>query len=538
MKRPNLYKYSIYTLTLLFLALSLVNCAKRGRLTGGAKDTIPPVFLKAEPPNFTTNFDGDQIKIYFDEFIKLKDYQKQLIISPPLKNSFVSPQGSASKYITIDIKDTLEANTTYVFNFGQSVVDNNEGNPYSYFKYIFSTGDYIDSLTVSGSIKDALSRKPDNFVSVMLYKADSTYNDSLVYKEPPLYVTNTLDSLTTFEIGNLKEGVYKLIALKDEDANFTFQPKKDKIGFINEFITVPSDTSYALELFKEEALLKVSRPRHASAERINFGFSGNGDSLKVKLLSEVGSMKTLISKKPKQDTLNYWYKPKPEMDSLVFEVSGPNYRDTLVTKLRNLKADSLFFSSKSGSTLVLNKDFEINSSIPITKIDTSLIRVIADSTNIPFNAVLHPEKSLLSLTFNTKETTKYTINMLPNALEDFVGSKNDSLKFTTKTREFSDYGDIEFTLQNAKNFPYIVQLCDDKEKVLETRYTTSETQFNFNTLKPGKYLIRLIEDANENKLYDTGNFLAQRQAERLIYYPKTIEVNAGWLPKETFRLED
>ncbi|MGK0252556.1 MAG: hypothetical protein ACI81G_001996, partial [Gammaproteobacteria bacterium] len=134
------------------MGLVLVNCAKRGSPNGGAMDSLPPVFIKADPPNFTTNFDDTEIKIYFDEYVKLKDYQKQLIISPPLTNSIISPQGSAAKYITIDIKDTLQPNTTYVFNFGQSIVDNNESNPYAYFKYILSTGDYIDSLSVKGDI--------------------------------------------------------------------------------------------------------------------------------------------------------------------------------------------------------------------------------------------------------------------------------------------------------------------------------------------------------------------------------------------------
>ncbi|MEL6988848.1 MAG: Ig-like domain-containing protein, partial [Bacteroidota bacterium] len=190
------------------MACALVNCAKRGSPTGGPQDSIPPSFVKAVPPNYTTSFDKEEIRIYFDEYIKLKDYQKQLIISPPLKNSIISPQGSASKYISITITDTLAPNTTYVFNFGQSIQDNNEGNPFSSFKYVMSTGEYIDSLTVKGSIIDELEDKPDNFVSVMLYAVDSTLNDSIVFKEPPRYVTNTLDSLTTFEITNIEEGEY------------------------------------------------------------------------------------------------------------------------------------------------------------------------------------------------------------------------------------------------------------------------------------------------------------------------------------------
>lgn len=520
------------------MGLLLVNCAKRGSPSGGAIDSLPPVFVKADPPNFTTNFDGDEIRIYFDEYIKLKDYQKQLIISPPLSNSLISPQGSAAKYITIDIKDTLQPNTTYVFNFGQSIVDNNEANPYAYFKYILSTGDYIDSLSVKGDIVDAIERIPDNFVTVMLYEADSTYTDSIIYKDPPRYVTNTLDSLTSFEISNLKEGTYKLVAIKDEDANFTFQPKKDKIAFFEEFITVPKDTTYRLKLFSESVPIKVSRPKHAGAQRINFGVQGNLDSLSIQTISEVPADFESLLTIAKKDTVSFLYKPQVSADSLVFALRSQNYQDTVVAKLRKLKEDTLTFTSHSGTSLVLNKPFEISSSVPITSIDSTKITIIADSTLVPFSSVMDPKKRRFSLKFDTQETTKYNVTIFPEALTDYFGNTNDTLTFTTKTKEFSDYGDIELTLLNAKNYPYIVQLITEKGDVQEERYATNETLFTFNTLKPAKFYIRLIEDTNGNGIYDSGNFLEQRQPEDVIYYPEIIELNAGWLPKLLFELKD
>jgi hypothetical protein len=209
--------------TVLFIVFSLLltitGCAKRGTISGGLKDTIAPKIIGSSPENYKTNFTGKEIKIVFNELIKVKDITKQLIISPPMKTApIIVPQGSASKFISINIKDTLQENTTYSFNFGQSITDNNEGNPYSQFKYVFSTGSYIDSLTVVGKIKDAYNQKPDNFVSVMLYDAQ-TFKDSTVYKETPLYVTNTLDSLKVFALENLKEGSYYVVAMKDKNGN-------------------------------------------------------------------------------------------------------------------------------------------------------------------------------------------------------------------------------------------------------------------------------------------------------------------------------
>lgn len=162
-------------LFLLLASISLYQCARRGTPSGGIKDTIPPKLEKAEPANMTVNFKGNKIRLYFNEYIKLNDVQNQLIVSPPLKNTpIITPAGAASKYVEIQLKDTLKENTTYTLNFGQSIVDNNEGNPNSFFTYVFSTGSYIDSLNLKGVVEDAFDKEAETFVSVMLYEMDST----------------------------------------------------------------------------------------------------------------------------------------------------------------------------------------------------------------------------------------------------------------------------------------------------------------------------------------------------------------------------
>ena len=229
----------------LFIALlsfGLFQCAKRGTPSGGPKDTDPPVQVRAEPEGFSTNFKSEKFRIYFDEYIRLQNPQDQLIISPPLKNiPLLSPQGGASKYVEVIIKDTLLDSTTYTFNFGQSIVDNNESNPAPFLSYVFSTGDYLDSLTLSGVVTDAFNRTADDFISVMLYAIDSTFTDSIIYKQPPTYITNTLDSLTTFSLKNLKAGSYRLVAIKDDGKNNLFDQDADKIGYLLDTITLPTD---------------------------------------------------------------------------------------------------------------------------------------------------------------------------------------------------------------------------------------------------------------------------------------------------------
>ncbi len=533
--KKTLYKL----LVLVFMATTLVNCAKRGTPNGGRIDTIAPAFVKAIPPNYSTYFDKNEIRIYFDEFIKLSDYQKQLIISPPLKNSIISPQGLASKYISINITDTLTPNTTYVFNFGQSIQDNNESNPFSSFKYVMSTGNYIDSLSVSGTIIDEVASKPDNFVSILLYAVDSTLSDSIVYKKTPKYVTNTLDSLTSFEIGNIKKGQYMLIAMKDEDANYTFQPKKDKIAFLQQFITVPTDSSYTLKLFKETSALKASRPKQVAQGHIAFGIEGPLDSINIKLLTPIPDKFTsLWTQKKDQDSLHYWYKPKIEMDSLIFEARGTDYRDTLIMRLRNSKPDSLILSNYTGRTIALNKAVKIYSSIPIKAINKSLIRVHKDSLDIPFTVQKDSVYTQLHIDFKREEKSSYQMQLLPGAITDFFGTANDTISYSFRTKEKSDYGGIEFNLENATRFPYIVRLTDTMGEILDEIVTTQETKFSFDFLDPGNYLIQLIEDSNSNGQYDTGNYLEKRQPEKVINYGETIEVRPSWFSVKTFTLID
>ena len=525
---------------LIILLLLVVNCAKKGTPEGGPKDVDPPKFVSATPPNYTTNFDGDEIRIYFNEYIKLNDLNKNLIVSPPMNPPpLITPLGSGSKYIGIEIKDTLLENTTYLFNFGNAVVDNNEGNPFSFFKYVMSTGDYIDSLTVTGQIRDALQQEPDDFVTVMLYEVDSTYKDSIIYRDVPRYVTNTLDSLTTFKLTNVKAGKYRLAALKDDASNYTYQPDKDKIGFLGQVIEVPKDTSYTLTLFMEEPPLKVSRPKQSASQRINFGFTGSADSIDIALLNNVpADFKSLITHRKDADSLKYWYTPQPEQDSLIFKVTAGKQLDTFYVRKRPLRKDSLYFSAPSSNSLKLRDPFEIESSIPIVSLDSTKITITKkDSSAVPFNYALRRKESMLDLTFKTEEAEQYQITLLPKALTDFYGNTNDTLSYAPQTKEIGDYGELELTLEDADQYPYIVQLVTEKWNVIREQYAEEgQKVFKFDLVEPGKYYARLIMDRNKNGHYDTGNYLKGEQPEDIIYYPKLLDIRTGWFPKETFIL--
>ncbi|WP_445955237.1 Ig-like domain-containing domain [Yeosuana sp.] len=524
---------------IVFISFVFINCANRGTPQGGDKDIVPPTILKTVPENYSTNFNGKEIKIYFDEYIKIKDIQKQLIISPPMKTQpEITPLGGASKYITIKIFDTLQPNMTYAFNFGNSISDNNEGNPFPYYRYVFSTGDYIDSLTVKGQIFDALYRKPDTFVSVGLYEIDSTFNDSVVFKQAPKYVTNTLDSTTTFSIENIKAGTYMLYALKDQNFDNKFQQKSDKIAFYKNFITVPTDSLYDLKLFSEIIDFKPTRPQYVAGEKVAFGYEGDYSNMKIDLLSEAPKdFEHRITKDVKADTLYYWYTPKLELDSLVFKISNLDFEKEFTVKLRTIKPDSLTIKSNPTGSIGLDQDLNFNASIPFKTFDATKMTIMdKDSTIVNFTSKFDTLNNNYIFNFNKTSENLYRIQVLPDAITDLFGNKNDTLKYNVNTKKESDFGYARFSLVNAK-YPLILQLTDDKGVVKFEKYTTKPEILDFINLSPGKYFIRVIFDANGNKKFDTGNYLKKIQPENVKFF-KEIEIRADWGLSETLEFKE
>ena len=526
--------------TFFLLLLITIGCAKRGSINGGLKDTIAPVLKASYPENFSKNFKGNEIKLVFDENIKLKNLNKQLIISPPMKYEPLILPTTPSKIITIKIKDTLQPNTTYSFNFGQSIADNNEGNPFNQFKYVFSTGNYIDSLSLSGKVKSAYDKEVESFVSVLLYEVNDTFTDSIVYNQTPKYVTNTLDSLKTFRLENLKAGKYLLAALKDYNSNNKYNPKTDKIGFIKELITIPNDTVYELELFKEKLPFKTFKPNQASGNRLLMGFEGklnNGTDRPKTILKNGNDVLThVVTKFPKKDSLQIWYKPI-KTDSLRLAVAKDKYEANFTFKIKDQKKDTLHLVASQAVDLKFRERFTLESSTPLLSVENSKISVLNKAkTAIPFTTEYDDFNQKLYLDFNKESSENYTIQMLPGAVIDFYEKSSDTINFKISTRAKEDYGNLNVVLTNVKQFPVIVELTNEKGDVLATEYTTENTNINFSLIEPALYTLRAVYDANKNKEWDSGNYLEKRQAEEVIYFSKEIEIRTNWDWNQTFDL--
>ena len=530
---------------ILFTILSLAivsGCAKRGNPTGGPIDSLPPVLINANPKLNTTNFDSEEIRLTFDEFVKLDKVQDQLIISPPLEKSAyeIKPLTGVTKKVFLKFIDSLDINTTYTINFGNSIKDNNEGNTLTFFNYTFSTGETIDSLYVKGNISDAYNIETDQYVSIHLYRIDSTLNDSIIFNKRPTYVSNSLDS-TTYKFQNLRDGKYLIIAMKDVGDNYFFDPFYDKIGFNDSLITLPKDSIIDFKLFKEETDLIWDKPHFINSEKIGFGYYGKLDLKKIEINSVIpDSIDYTYTKEVMSDTIYLWLSNN-SFDSLNFNLIE---KDT--TKLSTIKfdrkrdtlIDSLNVSAKTVNVIHLKESFKLSSNIPIKKIEDSLISIRdIDSILVPFVSSVNDNLDEIDIKFEVSPSDNYRILILPNAIKDIKGVSNDTLQFNLTSQSLEDYGNIFLDVIRNTQSKFILHLINSNGDIVRQYDNVDQNRtYNFEYIRPGEYSFRLIEDLNKNNIWDTGNYLQRVKPEPVYYFPSELEVRANWDLNETFDL--
>lgn len=531
---------------LIYIVLSIVvisGCAKRGSPSGGPVDSIPPVLINASPKINSTNFDSKEIRLTFNEFVKLDNVDEQLIISPPInKSSYeVKPLNGVTKKVFLEFIDSLETETTYSINFGNSIKDNNEGNPLTFFSYTFSTGETIDSLYVRGNISDAFDKETDDYISIHLYRIDSIFNDSIIFNNRPTYISNSLDS-TSYQFKNIKEGKYLILALKDIDNNYFFDPFYDKIGFIDSLITLPGDSIINFKLFKEETSIIWDKPHFINSEKIGFGYYGKLDLKNIKIESSLpDSVNYTYTKENEKDTLIFWLS-RNSFDSLNFNLIEKDTTKLVTVKFDRAKdtlIDSLSISPKTTSIIHLKETFKLSSNIPLENIEDSLITIRdIDSLIVPFTTSINDNLDQIDIKFEVSPSDNYRLFILPEAIKDIRGvSNNDTLQYNVVSQSLEDYGNVYLDVIRNSNSKFILQMIDSNGDVIRVfKNVNQDATYNFDYVRPGKYIFRLIEDTNNNDKWDTGNYLKKIKPERVYYFSNELEVRANWDLNETFNL--
>ncbi|MBI2271882.1 MAG: Ig-like domain-containing protein [Bacteroidetes bacterium] len=533
----------------LLICILLFSCAQIVNPGGGAVDRTPPKALKYLPDSAALNFRSKQVRILFNEYIQLKDVNNQLIISPPLRHQ---PEVKVkNKELVVDIEDTLAANTTYAFNFGSSIADITEGNAIDNFQYVFSTGPFIDSLMLSGTVKDAFTLGPEKGVLVMIY---NTFEDSVPLKKLPNHFAKTKED-GSFRINNIRAGKYKVFALKDANANYLYDSQEESIAFLDTLVDMKKNVSVNLFLFKEVPKRQFIK-RAAAIEFGHIQIIFNKPVLDLQLtpvnfVPKNSDWKIEEFSKTK-DTLDLWL-PDFERDSIRLIVSDDKkVLDTLeiaippkVNKGKGNKFQLTYTTNLGSNLFDLNKSVILTFNHPLKgAIDQSIVALSEDSVKQSSVFLLggyNSRKIELKLSYMSpwKENSEYKILILPGKITDLFGLKNDSILIKFKTQELKNYGTIKLSIGLGHSIKkYILNMINDKGNLID-KYTLSgdSSEVYFRYLTPGNYRLKLIYNTIENDGWDTGNYLYHQQPEKVIY-SSPITIRSNWDLEQVWEIKE
>ena len=592
----NLKKYIKLSVLVLFI---YSGCAKIGVITGGPKDLDPPKLLKCDPENYSVKFNKKKIEITFDEFIQLKDFNNEFIISPPTKKKPTTLL--KNKTLIVNLPDSLAENTTYTLSFGNAIADNNEGNVLKDFEYVFSTGDELDSMAVAGKVLNAFDLKIDKDPYFLLLHEN--LSDSAPFKINPTYVGKT-NTQGNFIIKNIKEGTYRLYAIKGGSSNYKYtpvtkaiafndsllylnhvdikpQPKRQKKDTVklkkpvlkdaNDTAKVKKDTVVILPdyivftklyaFFEKDNKQYIKDSKWIDRRRLRLGFNiSQEDEPEIKPVNFKSEDFFLAEYSPKKDSVSLWikdsalykrdtmtlsveyynpYKDKQKIDTIRFSFIEETKNKGKKSKKKKKESNVLKFSI-TNSIINLKEALSIESTYPVVAIDTARIRLIEtkDSTDKVKHYQLIRD-SLCPRKYYIKypwdEDLKYKLNIYPGAVSDIYDLGNDTIVNKLTVQKADYYGNIFINFTNVQ-MSMIVQLLE-KDKIIVQKIVKSGGKVTFDYLQPKTYNIKVIYDSNDNGIWDTGDLLNKIQPEKVFFYNDEIKVRSNWDNEVNWKLE-
>ena len=526
------YKNSI----LIFIVLFIFGCAAQQPPQGGPRDQTPPKLVKAIPGNKTRNFAAKQIDLEFDEFIKLTNAYQEISMSPAMEKP---PEYSSNKRkLKIEFKDSLQKNTTYVINFGKSIQDVNESNILKNFTYVFSTGNHIDSLSITGSVTNTLTQEKEKDVLVFIFPVKQ---DTLFGKKKPSIFALT-DSSGNFALNNLREDDYRIYALKEASPDKIFNRDEELIAFLKKPIHLRADTSNVqLTLFKQDPeKFRVSEKRFDTDGKLLLVFNkgltqpaikviypANVDDKKQVSFSRTKDTASVYLRNMNFDSLRVAIFDKGKPIDTIYQLKRKNESFTrVVTTSYNMGNDSKL---KPGGNLV------ITASIPIENFDQSQITLNEDSVATSEYTIQKDTGNykLLNLKYRWRETSKYELILNEGALTDIYGDKNKRLSKKFQINKLDNYSQLTVKLtvpDTAK--AYVVELLSEDKKLIQSDPITKNTSLVYKGILAAKYYVRIIYDENKNGKWDSGNVRLKRQPENIWLNEKLITLRPNWEAEE------
>ncbi|HAE32147.1 MAG TPA: hypothetical protein DCF89_13600 [Flavobacteriales bacterium] len=519
---------------MLGLIVLAVSCAQIAPLDGGAKDSYPPVVNQAKvfPPNFSTNFQANGISIEFDDYIKL-DQSITISINPGLNSE--PKYRVKGKRLFIELNNELEENTTYSINFGDAIQDITEGNVLKNFKYVFSTGTFIDSLEYRGTVYSANSGLPLEGALVGLY---SGLSEDQVVNSPPNYI-GISNGAGWFNIENIKDGTYHIIALTDENNNYQYDNHSEGIGFLDERIEInkPDSNASMVDLFAF-----YPTPEVLAVESKN-GFKNGAARITFNRPVEVDAFRFL---EPDSVQMSIW---NDRRDTLFLMSTGKMKSIQLALKQNDGKIDTVripfskkqpkFKLSSIPNQFDYREDLTLSFSNIVADFMSEDIDLIEDSTRLPIQIKIKERApNQLNISCHLKPNTSYKLKLDSASIIDIAGRsiEETSTSFSTYKEDYFGYLSMNIITNSQSNL--FLELLDEKgnSKRISDSFYGAEA-ISFDDLKPGKYLARLVFDNNYNNVWDTGNYQERIQPERVLQYGKVIEIRSNWNLNEDWEID-
>ncbi len=508
--------FGLLLISLLLSFFQYFSCAVVKAPTGGPKDTLPPYFLGSIPKNYTKNFVGNTITLLFDEFIKIKDKNTSVLVSPePEKQPDIKV---IQKSIQIKFKEPLNKNRTYTLNFGNSIIDYNEGNILNNFRYVFSTGPVLDSLKISGTVSDPLDTAAKKDVYVILHPIG---NDSAIIKKKPFEFTTT-DKYGAFTLENIKPGDYNIYALEETNKNKKYDQKSEKIAFLKKPIHLTKDTNnIQLSLFLENDTLFKALKKNLRNGLLRTFYSQPSDSVSLTLFPIIKNKPYIVEKHGKGDTIYIWL-PDPNQDSVVVTAHYKNYKPLKFTQKNFNKPKKLqpFGSSDNIKDNFLSpaQTLEITFSRPVINLPNDKIIVQEDSSLSAPDSIAPSDSSYrkYKIYYPWTLNKKYHLKIKAGALSDIYTLKNLEYDHEFSLADAKRYGTINLHVTTSNLGSYIIYFMDENFTILRKDFIKNSATITYSYIDPGKYRFRIIYDENNNKLFDTGNLLQKIYPERVV----------------------
>jgi uncharacterized protein (DUF2141 family) len=510
-------------------AVLFAACAQIREPVGGVKDELPPILLSAEPVNGSVRFTGDRIVLHFNERVKLDRLRERLLVSPPLDPPPVV-QVMGGRDVVIELKAPLQRNTTYTFNFNGALVDLTEGNASPGFSYVISTGDVLDSLSVSGQVNDAFTADPAKELWVMLYADTDT---TAFTKGRPAYCTRT-DATGKFTLRNLPVGRFGLHALKDQNANYRYDLPNERIAFLDSVITTTDTLSHRLHLFlgaaPQQHVLEAAVQPDRSWRMI---MAKPADTLLLAQLDRTGGALTWSTEwSASRDTVLFWPGDTTLLTDQRFAISDTaGVVDTV--SYRVVRKMPFYVDLKTGGSAEPGKRLLV-SSRPLKAVRAERIELRSDSAVLNTTWTIDPAMRrhvLYDVPING--STSAVLTLLPGAVEDIYGGRNDTVRLTLGPQEVKVLGDLTIRLTEdslaSRRGPFILQILSAQGSLVYTERCGALPHTVERTGMPaGAYTLKLIQDLDGDGHWTTGSFPARRQPEPVFRQAGTVEVRAGW----------